>query len=209
MSRDRRLTPQEKKHLAYEREIQRFVENPHTARKGRARWKASLNQATRSRIHQRLRQVVSPGDEAETAQSEVLAVAKKAVAAKLASRHRDQALNLRDRLVWKAERRLGRVGWNYPRHAFWDAQPRSFDRFETFLEHAITTPSEEHRRLARVFWRCLTEPAPHPLHSDFQVYLWRPFLTKFLAARPDWEPRLRAWAAEGFPENADEPFVRT
>jgi hypothetical protein len=187
-----RLTPQEKKRLAYERDHVVQSEYTHLARKGRPKWKAMGSRSARRRADGLVKGLGNrPADAVlEEAETEGL-TAEHIRSVRSPIRYwRHGVLTLREHVADRARKRLWSAAFDFFGKRYDPAEHRT--RFANYLASLVAGSGEGSRAMAAFLANVLN---PEPRHDTMD---WRrrrrgDWLRAFFRDEPQWEPRLRAW----------------
>ena len=187
-----RLTPQQKKRLAYERDHVTQSEYPHLARKGRPKWKAIASRTARRRADRLVEGLNNrPADAVlEEADMEGLTAAyvRDARSSTLYWRHavftlRQHVEDRKKNRLWVSAVRMFGQAYDSARHQV---------PFGAYLTTLVSGAGEGSREMA-AFLADVLDPEPRHDIMDWRRRRRGEWLRAFLRDRPDWEPRLRAW----------------
>lgn len=193
---ERRLSPQQKKALAYREDHRVWAKYPHVERHSWPKRKALRNQTYRRQVTRSLAPArgVVDGDIADF--SPVMPLRR---LSKWRNRHGAMPLG-----KWVEERERKRLALTGRKILGNFHRERHRQRLGPFLESMIQGRSEHSRVLARSFALLLNHPPMHPRQwhqllgdeAAIDLFAWTGALDALFAEQPDLEARLRAWIAD-------------
>ncbi|HEV2238105.1 MAG TPA: hypothetical protein VGR57_15700 [Ktedonobacterales bacterium] len=189
----RKLSPQQKKALAYRKDHPLQAENPHAFRHHWPRQRAAINQAYRHRVRQLLGEYrgVPVEERDDSAGARVRSVRRR-------SKRKWGAVPLRAAIQQRQRRQVYGAARQYFGHPYIAA--RDHQRFSAYLAALTAGATARQPGLARRFADLLD--AARQANPDMTRYRtgtmpsqYPAWLRAFLRDEPAWEPRLRAWIA--------------
>jgi hypothetical protein len=190
----RRLTPQEKKRMEYDRDRYVDAEYPHLLRKRWPKKKAAVSRRDRRRGERLVAELRNrPADEVVDAGDEAGITARAAHRTLTPHALRKSGVKtVRERLADRAESRQRKTGFNFFREPY-DAA-RHQKPFAAYLASIVAgPPSGDGSRARAAHLARVLDPTPMDPRTDRWRETRRLWMHAFFRDEPEWDARLRAW----------------